>query len=81
MKTITLILLVLVSIQFSLKAQQEPIHKFAPLPYAYDELEPYIDKMTMEIHYDRHHRAYYNNFMAAIKIPILKPCQWKHYLE
>jgi Fe-Mn family superoxide dismutase len=21
----------------------------------------------MEIHYDRHHRAYYNNFMAAIK--------------
>ena len=37
------------------------------LPYAYDALEPYIDKMTMEIHYDKHHRAYYNNFMAAIK--------------
>ena len=48
-------------------AQQESIHKFAALPYAYDALEPYIDKMTMEIHYDRHHRAYYKNFMTAIQ--------------
>ena len=46
---------------------KESIHKFAPLPYSYDALEPYIDKMTMEIHYSRHHQAYYNNFMAAIK--------------
>lgn len=67
MKKLVLFFLALLSIQFSLKAQQEPFHKFAPLPYAYDALEPYIDKMTMEIHYDRHHRAYYNNFMAAIK--------------
>ena len=48
-------------------SQSDPIHKFAPLPYAYDALEPYIDKMTMEIHYDRHHRTYFNNFLAAIK--------------
>ncbi len=47
--------------------QKETIHQFAPLPYAYDALEPYIDKMTMEIHYSKHHQAYYNNFMAAIK--------------
>ncbi len=67
MKKLVLFFLVLISIQFSLKAQQEPFHKFAPLPYAYDALEPYIDKMTMEIHYDKHHRAYYTNFMAAIK--------------
>jgi len=40
---------------------------FAPLPYAYDALEPSIDKQTMEIHYDRHHRAYYNNFVKAIE--------------
>jgi superoxide dismutase, Fe-Mn family len=39
---------------------------FEPLPYAYDALEPHIDKQTMEIHYDRHHRAYYNNFVKAI---------------
>ncbi len=40
---------------------------FPALPYAYDALEPYIDAQTMEIHYDRHYRAYYNNFLAAIK--------------
>jgi len=28
------------------------------LPYAYDELEPYIDKKTMEIHHQKHHQAY-----------------------
>jgi superoxide dismutase, Fe-Mn family len=43
------------------------IHEFPALPYAYDALEPYIDARTMEIHYDRHHRAYFNNFIAAIK--------------
>lgn len=40
---------------------------FPALPYAYDALEPWIDARTMEIHYDKHHRAYYNNFVAAIK--------------
>ncbi len=30
------------------------------LPYAYDALEPYIDKETMEIHHDKHHAAYVN---------------------
>jgi Fe-Mn family superoxide dismutase len=43
------------------------IHVFPALPYAYDALEPYFDARTMEIHYDRHHRAYFNNFTAAIK--------------
>ena len=42
-------------------------HVFNPLPYAYDALEPYIDKQTMEIHYSKHHKAYYDNFMNAIK--------------
>jgi len=41
--------------------------EFPALPYAYDALEPYIDARTMEIHYDRHHRAYFNNFVNAIK--------------
>jgi len=66
MKKFFLYFALLASVPAGLRAQ-ESIHKFAPLPYAYDALEPYIDKMTMEIHYDRHHRAYYNNFMAAIK--------------
>ncbi len=41
-------------------------HQFMPLPYAYDALEPHIDKLTMEIHYSRHHRVYYDNFIKAI---------------
>jgi superoxide dismutase, Fe-Mn family len=44
-----------------------PATEFPPLPYAYDALEPYIDARTMEIHYDRHHRAYYTNYITAIK--------------
>jgi Fe-Mn family superoxide dismutase len=43
------------------------VPEFPPLPYAYDALEPYIDARTMEIHYDKHHRAYYTNFVNAIK--------------
>lgn len=41
--------------------------KFNQLPYAYDALEPVIDSKTVEIHYDKHHRGYYTNFMNAIK--------------
>ena len=41
--------------------------EFKPLPYAYDALEPYIDKLTVEIHYSKHFQSYYNKFMAAIK--------------
>lgn len=38
-----------------------------PLPYSYEALEPYIDKQTVEIHYSKHHKAYYDNFINAIK--------------
>lgn len=38
----------------------------APLPYAYDALEPYIDTTTMQIHHDRHHQAYVDNLNKAI---------------
>ena len=41
--------------------------EFADLPYDYNALEPHIDAMTMEIHYDRHHRTYFNNFVNAVK--------------
>jgi len=38
-----------------------------PLPYAYDALEPYIDKMTMEIHHDKHHQGYVTNLNKAVE--------------
>jgi Fe-Mn family superoxide dismutase len=41
--------------------------EFQALPYSYDALEPFIDKLTLEIHYSKHHKAYYDNFMNAIK--------------
>src|SRR5262245_12115140 len=37
------------------------------LPYAFDALEPHIDARTMEIHHDRHHKAYVDNLNAALK--------------
>lgn len=38
-----------------------------PLPYAYDALEPHIDKMTMEIHHTKHHQAYVTNVNKALE--------------
>ena len=37
------------------------------LPYAYDALEPHIDKETMTLHHDKHHQAYVTNLNAAIE--------------
>jgi len=37
------------------------------LPYGYDALEPHIDKMTMEIHHDKHHQAYVTNLNKALE--------------
>jgi Fe-Mn family superoxide dismutase len=36
------------------------------LPYAFDALEPHIDRLTMEIHHDRHHKAYVDNLNKAL---------------
>jgi Fe-Mn family superoxide dismutase len=39
---------------------------FEELPYSFDALEPNIDARTMEIHYTKHHKAYYDKFIAAV---------------
>jgi Fe-Mn family superoxide dismutase len=36
------------------------------LPYKYDALEPHIDKLTMEIHHTKHHKAYVDNLNKAL---------------
>ena len=37
------------------------------LPYAYDELEPYIDAKTMELHHGKHHKTYVDKLNAALE--------------
>jgi Fe-Mn family superoxide dismutase len=40
--------------------------QLAPLPYAYDALEPFVDTQTMQIHHDKHHATYVTNLNAAL---------------
>ena len=40
--------------------------EFKELGYEYDALEPHIDAQTMEIHHSKHHKAYYDKFLASI---------------
>ncbi len=40
--------------------------ELAPLPYAADALEPFIDRQTMEIHHGKHHQAYVTNLNNAV---------------
>lgn len=44
------------------------IEKFTltPLPYKYNDLEPYIDKRTMKIHHTKHQQAYVDNLNKAL---------------
>ena len=42
-------------------------HTLPPLPYPADALEPHIDARTMEIHHDKHHKAYVDNLNKALE--------------
>ncbi|UPW82483.1 superoxide dismutase [Lysinibacillus sp. Ag94] len=37
------------------------------LSYDYDQLEPYIDARTLEIHHSKHHATYVNNLNAVLE--------------
>ncbi len=43
------------------------MNQFKPLPYKYDALEPFIDQQTMQVHHDKHYKAYFDKFTDAIK--------------
>lgn len=47
-------------------AQTSWPHRLPDLPYAYEALEPHIDKATMEIHHRRHHQAYVDGLNRAL---------------
>jgi Fe-Mn family superoxide dismutase len=48
-------------------------YELPSLPYAYEALEPFIDRETLHVHHDKHHQAYLNNLIAALdKHPELK---------
>lgn len=49
-----------------LKSSPVSGHFFYELPFSYDALEPYVDAKTMELHFDKHHRAYFKKFIAEI---------------
>jgi Fe-Mn family superoxide dismutase len=42
------------------------IYTLPPLPYAFDALEPFIDRQTMEIHHGTHHAGYVTKLNAAL---------------
>ena len=42
-------------------------YELPELSYGYDALEPYIDKMTMEIHYTKHHQAYTDKLNGVLE--------------
>ena len=42
-------------------------HTLPQLPYAFDALEPHIDAKTMEIHSQKHHKAYVDNLNKALE--------------
>lgn len=58
----------LLSLPMQTPAADEPakLYTLPKLPYAFDALEPHIDALTMEIHSQRHHKAYVDNLNKAL---------------
>ena len=41
-------------------------HTLPKLNFSYQDLEPYIDAQTMEVHYTKHHQTYVDNLNAVL---------------
>jgi Fe-Mn family superoxide dismutase len=63
--------------------EQNEVFQFSQvkLPYSYDALEPYIDALTMEIHYTKHHTAYIKNVNEVITADKLKYKSEKDFFD
>lgn len=61
-----LLICLLATVTFSQSAIAQSTFELPKLSYSYNELEPYIDAQTMEIHYSKHHQGYVNNLNKAI---------------
>ena len=52
------------------------------LPYAYDALQPFMSKETLEYHHDKHHKAYLDAMTPMIAntpyaaLPQWMPAAW-----
>jgi superoxide dismutase, Fe-Mn family len=53
----------------SMEIGKLPTYPFtlAPLAFAYDALEPYLDATTMQIHREKHHQSYIDKLNAALR--------------
>jgi Fe-Mn family superoxide dismutase len=40
---------------------------FADLGFDYNALEPYMDEKTVYLHYEKHHKGYYNRMIKALR--------------
>ena len=63
-----LLLLILTLVTMTTSTTTAETRKFvlAPLPYAYDALEPEISEETLRFHHDKHHAAYVAKLNALI---------------
>jgi Fe-Mn family superoxide dismutase len=66
MKNLHTLFFLFIGLVFAKPSEAQEVFSLAPLPYAYDALEPYIDKETMNIHYSKHHQAYVTNLNKAL---------------
>ena len=49
-----------------LRAAEPAQYELPKLPYAFDALEPAIDAATMQLHFEKHHKAYIDNLNKAL---------------